>query len=329
MKQDYRFDWSDLAFGSKSELKRLKATFIVAPREITPRRFKQLVKNYLPQGNIVLGIAKEELVDGFEGQPQFRMLREETVAEVIERVNRSQSKHGVYTLSYFQRELPYILEKSAFSRAVLVNGSWKHVFHTSKPYYVMASNGIKHEFVSPFCDSDEAKDYEAAIWDEITANLDIPEYDTALSEQSAMDAVKQVAKCSFDYTFQVGLVLGRKTRGKDKYTFLDSTFNRVVPYQTYALHNGSSREKHLSPPQDLNFYDTVHAEIDMLIRAHKYGMDLKDTTVFMNLLPCPPCARMLSRLDVAEIVYELDHSDGYALSLLEISGKRVRRITPS
>lgn len=327
MNQNYRFDWSDLAFGSKRELKQLDATFIVAPREITSVRFKQLVKNYLPKGNVVLGVAKEEFVDGFEGQPQFRMLREESVAEVVGHVNRSQDKHGIYILSYFQRELAFILEKSAFSRVVLVNGSWKHTFHTSKPYYIMASSGMKHEFVSPFNDPAEAEDYEATVWDEITANLNTPEYNTPLSEQGMMEAAKQTARCSFDHTFQVGLALGSKT--KDKYAFLDSTFNRVVPYQAYALHNGSSREKHLSPPQDLNFYDTVHAEIDMLIRAHKLGTDLKDTTVFMNLLPCPPCARMLSRLDVDEIVYELDHSDGYALSLLETSGKKVRRVTPS
>lgn len=325
MNQEHRFDWADLAFGSKRELKQLNATLIAAPREMSMRRIKQLIKTYLPKGNVVLGIAKEEFVDGFEGQPQFRTLRETPVADVAQRVNSSQSKYTVYTLDYFQRELMYILEKVPFQHVVFVNGSWKYAFHITKPYYVMAEQGVKNEFVSPFSSLDEAKEYEVEINEEIEAGLDIPETGSELSDRHMMYAAKQAATQSFDHTFQVGLSLGRKPQKKRYYTLLDTAFNRVVPRQTHAMHNGSSREKHFSPPQDLNHYDTVHAEVEMLLHAHQSNINLEGTSVFVNVMPCPVCARMLSRLEIAEVVYESDHSNGYALQLLEAAGKKIRR----
>ncbi len=73
--KDYEFDWSNLAFASKKPLRDLAAIFIAAPREISAERFAQLVKEYLPKGNIVLGLAKEKFIDGFDCQPQFRTLQ--------------------------------------------------------------------------------------------------------------------------------------------------------------------------------------------------------------------------------------------------------------
>jgi hypothetical protein len=67
------FDWNELAFASKKPLNALKATFIAAPRELSAARFTQLVKEYLPKGNIILGLAKEPFVLGFENHLGFRL----------------------------------------------------------------------------------------------------------------------------------------------------------------------------------------------------------------------------------------------------------------
>ncbi|HZP55702.1 MAG TPA: hypothetical protein VFB03_02960, partial [Candidatus Saccharimonadales bacterium] len=66
-----KFDWSDLAFADKSAIKKLKATFIIAPRQISQNRFKQLLKENLNEANILLGISKEPYVLGLEGQLHF------------------------------------------------------------------------------------------------------------------------------------------------------------------------------------------------------------------------------------------------------------------
>ncbi len=317
------FDWSELAFANKKQVKDLKAVFIAAPRELSSKRFTQLVKTYLPQGNIVLGIAKEAYIEGFENQPQFKTLKWSTVQAVIGKVNDSNSPHKIYTLTYFQREAPIVIEKLKFKHAVFVNGSWQHAFHYNPIYYTLMRAKTSYELVSPFVDEAEAKSYAQAI---LPSLAETPGQLSARQTAKGMLAAAQAAaKRSFDYNFQTGAALGRHA-DKDTYELLHTTVNKVVPYHTYAMHHGASRETHFSPTHDLNYYDTIHAEVSMLIAAQKEKLDLSKTTLFINLMPCPACARMLSETDIAEIVYSLDHSDGYAVKLLQKAGKKVRRI---
>lgn len=316
----YNLDWSDLAFGSKKAANKLQASFIAAPRELSPARFTGLVKQYLPKGNILLGLAKEPYVDGFNAQPQFAMLRRSTVQHIIGKINASKSPHKLYTLNYFQRDLPHVLEKLDFRKIIFVNGSWARSFHLRPEYYVLANRYTNYELVSPFASDSEAKTYAA----QTNVSVTIPAK-KILSQQEMAAYAAAVGRQSYDHTFQTGVALGKKSGSG--YRLLASAFNAVVPYQTYAMHHGASREQHFSPPNDLNHYDTNHAEVNLLITAQQQGIDLRGTTLFINLLPCPPCARMLSQTDITEIVYAQDHSDGYAVSILEACGKRIHRIT--
>lgn len=316
------FDWSELAFDSKKPVNDLNGILIAAPRELTAKRFTQLVKEYLPKGNIVLGLAKEPFVLGFEDQPQFRTLQAETVQLIIDKVNKAGTKHRIYTLTYFQRELPFILEKVKLETVLLVNGSWKQTFHTSAAYYILANKRINYQMLSPFADEAEAKAYETIVMKEIATLHTFKPGKYNEAQMAALAA--EVARYSFDYSFQTGVALGKRA-GKT-YDLLAWTFNRVVPYQTYAMHHGASRETNFSPPHDLNHYDTVHAEVELIIKAQKEKIDLRDTTLFINLLPCPMCSRMFAETDIAEFVYREDHSNGYAVKMLEASGKKVRRL---
>jgi deoxycytidylate deaminase len=319
----YAFNWSDLAFTSKKPVRELKAIFIAAPREISQARFKQLIKEYLPQGNIILGISKEPFVAGFEDQPQFKMLAAETVQPAIGQVNSSKTPHKIYTLHYAQRELVYVLEKLDFKKVVLVNGSWKQTFHTLPAYYALAQKATKIEMVSPFASEDEAKTYEAQTMQQITKLH--PFAKGMFTEAEMLEKANEAAVYSYDYSHQTGVAIG-KPAGKGKYELLAWSYNRVVPYQTYAMHNGATRETNFSPPHDLNHYDTVHAEVEMLIKAQKEGLSLAGTTLFINLLPCPSCARMFTETDIQEFVYSFDHSEGYAIKMLEAAGKKARRV---
>nr|AIA15179.1 Cytidine and deoxycytidylate deaminase zinc-binding region [uncultured bacterium]AIA15311.1 Cytidine and deoxycytidylate deaminase zinc-binding region [uncultured bacterium] len=320
MKTEYQLDWAGLAFSSKKPVQELRATFIAAPREISPKRFTQLIKTYSPKGNIVLGIAKESYVQGLENQPAFRMLEPAMVDSIIKKVNAANSKHKIYTLAYFQRELPYVLEKLKFTRAIFVNGSWYHAFHLRPEFYVLASQHIPYELVSPFTDEVEAKAYEK---EHIPPAPKLPTQPITEREMIALAAA--AATQSFAYSeHQTGVSLGK--RAGMKYRALACSFNRVVPYQTYAMHFGASRERNFSPMNDLNHYDPNHAEVELLTTALKQKLDLRGTTLFINLLPCPTCARMLTATDIEEFVYREDHSDGYAVKLLQEAGKQVRRV---
>jgi deoxycytidylate deaminase len=324
----YAFDWSNIAFGDKDKVSKLRATFIAAPRELSVTRLKQLIKAYLPKGNIVLGLAKETHVAGFEGQAQFRMLAlGSDHQKVTDQVNAASKVHKIYTLRYFQRETEYIFDQLAFKQIILVNGSWKYTFHTQKPYYVLARKRLDYTMISPFASEAEAIAYEQTLIPTATIADVTPVDETTGSEADMLQAASDIAKQSYDNSFQTGVALGRKLPGQEaSYKLLARTFNKVVPYQTYAMHHGASREANFSPPHDLNHYDTVHAEVELLIKAQKEQIDLRGTSLFINLLPCPSCSRMFCETDIEEFVYSEDHSAGYAVALLEKAGKTVRRV---
>jgi tRNA(Arg) A34 adenosine deaminase TadA len=314
----YYLDWSDLAFGSKKPLRELGAVFITAPRTISSTRFKQLLKTYLPAGNIVLGLAKEPYILGLEDQDWFRTLQLDDVQATIEKVNAA-SPQKVYTLSYHQRDLPFILEKIPFKHHVFINGSWYTAFHLRPEYYRLAKQRASYEHVSPFADETEARNYAD------TLPAPAPPTKTMLTDNEMLSLARDVAKYSLAYSeYQIGVTLGRPQ--DDKYQLLIAEFNRVVPYQTYAMHHGAARERHFSPIGDQNHYDVNHAEIETIITAGRRGIDLAGTTLFINVLPCPTCARMFTSTDISEFVYSQDHSDGYAVKMLEAAGKKVRRL---
>jgi len=314
------FTWSELAFGSKKPLSSLKAIFIAAPREISVKRFTQFVKEYLPIAPIVVGIAAEDYIDGFEFQPQFKTLQQKTIQSVIDKVNASATVHKIHSLTYQQRDLPFILEKVTFLKTVFVNGSWHHSFHTLPQYYTLMNNRIPYTLVSPFSDEAEALQYEA----DITKQIPEATVKKIMNETELMLAADEVAKQSFDNGFQTGAVLAKKT--KNGYQLIETGFNKVVPYQTFALLEGASRERHFSPVNDLNHYDTIHAEMMLLTKMLSAQKSVKGLSLFVNLMPCPNCARNLAETDIAEVVYRTDHSEGYAVQLFEKNHKKVRRL---
>ncbi len=314
----YEYNWSDLAFGSKKPLKDLNATFFSISREMSASRFKQLVKEYLPQRNLVVAIANEEYIKGFENQPQFKTLQLNDIQSVVDKVNSSASPHKITVLRCNQSDIVPILKKIKFRFALFINGSWLHSFHMRPEYYALVSNSISFKLVSPFVDEAEAKAYAVKFQPKISLRS-VP-----LSEIEIMKLTNEVAKKSFANEHQTGVVIANRIGSR--YQPMMYAHNTTVPFETFAWHNGASRERHLSPMGDLNNYDTNHAEVTALIKAQKEKIDLVGTSLFINLLPCPTCARMLCETDIAEIVYSLDHSDGYAVSLLEKAGKAVRRL---
>lgn len=323
MASQYVFDWGDLAFASKKPLRVLKATFIAAPREISAGRLTSLVKEYLKAGNVVLGISKEASVDGFDNQPQFKMLDAKLAKILSDKIAKAKIPHKLYLLSYSQRELQFILEKVPFERVILVNGSWKQSFHTTPSFYELAKHGQQPIFVSPFDNEAEAMQAADSYTRAITNNLALPSVGI-FTEQRLVQLAALSAKQSFDHTFQTGAALAKQSG--EGYKLLLTAYNQIVPYETFAMHHGASREQFLSPPNDLNHYDTVHAEVQVVLSAGHKGIDLTDTTLFVNLLPCPVCSRILVLSGISEIVYQHDHSDGYAIRLLQKAGVTIRRL---
>lgn len=313
------FDWAELAFDSKKPLRELQAIFLAAPREISTKRFIEIVKAYLPKANVVIGIAKEPYVLGLEERPQFAMLRAEAIQAIVAKVNAASPKHKLYTLHYSQRDAAYMYEKIPFKEVLLINGSWYHGFHHRPEYYVLVRMGIPFTKLSPF-----SSEREARVYAEEVAFPKLPSSGT-FNEAEMMDLAEQAAQRSYDYAgLQTGGVIGRKKGAK--YELLATGHNRIVPYETYAMHAGSEREQHFSPVNDLNYYDTIHYEVALLLASLRNGIDVSGAAIFETVLSCPHCARMLAASNIAEVVYREDHSSGYAVKMLEMAGKKVRRL---
>lgn len=306
------YKWSELAFGHKPEsLKDKPFTFIHISRDISEARILELFKEYISSSNILWGISEDPYIDGFDGQIQFETLKESSFKSLTDKLARANIKRELMFLKYHQRDIKYILETLKPSMNVLVNGSWQYVFHQTPLFSTLVKNEFRYKLVSAFIDEKEAREYEKRVKKVIDKTTKLP---VTLKEDKYLEALETVSKRSFDHSFQVGSILLKGNK------VLASAHNEIVPFETYALLNGSLREKNFTPQNDLNFYDTHHSELGILNICLYKGINIKGTTLLVNLLPCPTCAKALAHTTISRVIYHLDHSSGYSFDLLKRYG---------
>lgn len=316
-------NFSRITLEQKEYLRGLRAIFVMAPRELSDKRLAELVKALLPLGNVVFGIAEEECVDGFEGQPQFRTLRLAAIEPLVAKVDSANVQHVLQPLQYAQANVDEVIRMLRPNKVMVIRGSYLYPFHRGSTCALLEKRGIPFEYVSPFVNEDEAKYFLHKINDELIDAADL--VGESGDEQTMLGYARGIAKRSFDYSFQTGAVLAVKNT--HKYEVIDAACNEVVPYQTYALLHGNAREDNRVPRQgDQTYYDTIHAEMNLLVRAMQRNIDFKGMSLFINMMPCPSCARTLVKTGLKEVVYQQVHSGGYALKLFNERGIATRRI---
>ncbi|MCL2444537.1 deaminase [Candidatus Saccharibacteria bacterium] len=283
----------------------LSTTFILAPREMSDIRVKQLLKKYLARGRVVFGVAEEEFIAGFENQPQFKTLNPGLIKSLA-----TKSNGHLEVLEYPQSKSIEIISSLDFTRAVIINGSFHRSFHLRPEFTAIQSKGAKIKYESPFVDEDEAKTY-ATNHAPPPQNLDIEITDTSIQ-----NLIKQTSARAFITDFQTAAAVVKN--GK----ILALSHNLVSPYETYAWHFGISREKHQSPPGSSQHYDATHAETAALIQA---GSESNGATLYLGTFPCPHCARNIATAGISEIVYEHDYGDPYSYTLFDRANIKYRR----
>jgi dCMP deaminase len=303
------FSWQRL-----SEIKD-SPILILGSREISPERIVQLSSQLLKNTDktIVWGVFTEKFIKGLENSPQFRALTIKKLKNSLEQTDNTR----VSILEYSQANASTIISKHNWSAIIGINGSWHRAFHYRDEYQVIKKLRIPLKFASAFANEREALVYESNIIAErpkLSAN-----YGESCNENTLFKLVNEISRYSFDNTWQTGAILAKNGE------FLLATYNKVVPFETYALLYGASKEKHKTPPQDLNHYDTNHAEVEMVLEAAKKNISLKNCSLYINLMPCPICARMLAQTEIKEIVYKDSHSSNYATTILEKAGKTIRQ----
>ncbi len=310
------YDWSQLTPSKKKALTAKKAILILGSREISAKKIAQLASGLTKQSFLIFGQLKEKFIDGFEGCPQFKTLKLNDLEASLETLP-AEIQNKVAILSYRQTEAKYLLRELNLTVVIIVRGSYQYAFHYTPLFYEINKKKLEYRLINPFINKAEAQNYEEKI-----KKLLLPLEAVSgqkYSDDQLLKFAQKAGKFSFDYTFQTGAVLAKDNQ------FLLASHNVIVPFETAMLHFGASKEQHFGPPQDLNFYDTNHAEVELILQAAREKLDLTGTTLYINLMPCPICARMLARSPIKKVVYQLDHSDGYAFKLLRQAGKEVER----
>lgn len=278
--------------------------FILAPREMSDARIKQLLKKYLPRGKVTFGIAKEKYIAGFENQPQFKTLSSALLSRLA-----SQSAGRLELFEYAQCDGVKIIEQLDFTHAIVINGSFHRSFHLRPEFAAINSKPAKLKYESPFTDEAEAIRY--------AKNHNSPRPLPEFSENSIQQILAQESTRAFITDFQTAAAIVKDNQ------IIALTHNPVVPYETYAWHFGLSREKHQTPAGDSSQYDTVHAETAALLQA---GLQAKGATIYMRTFPCPHCARNIVHAGISEVVYQLDYGDRYGYDLFEKANINYRRL---
>lgn len=324
--------------------------FILAPRQLNPRRCLQLTRQLLAKLSsanqprmIVWGASLQPHVAGLTDCPQFRTTSAQDLAAALADLTPA-DQHLIRIINY-QPDAELDLVKFLQPKIVIgINGSWHLAFHYRPLYHWLTDTHTQYKLISPFENEAEARAVSAQLAASLPA---LPTTQTAVGQSYTLAQLftlaKQFADQSFDYTFQTGAVLARPANfaakrpanfasnqplntadlSRQPWQFLLGANNRVVPYLTYAWHHGASKETHLGPHQDLNYFDTNHAEVELILTALEKNLDLTGSSLIINLLPCPTCARMLTRTPITQVFYQLDHSAGAAHQILTASHKQV------
>ena len=72
--------------------------------------------------------------------------------------------------------------------------------------------------------------------------------------------------------------------------------------------------------------ETIHAELNCILKAAREGVSCLGATIYTTLSPCVPCSAMLVNAGVAEVVYEDKYADSRGLDLLQDCGIITRQV---
>ncbi|HEQ65341.1 MAG TPA: hypothetical protein ENN64_00745, partial [bacterium] len=111
------------------------------------------------------------------------------------------------------------------------------------------------------------------------------------------------------------------------YSVLGYGYNRVLPYEGYMLYEGSLREKNHTPVgQNLEYGETVHAEIDALLMCNLAGAKITDSILWTSKFCCPYCARSFAASPISAIFYRDEYTNDLSYSVLRAAGKVIKKV---
>ena len=134
---------------------------------------------------------------------------------------------------------------------------------------------------------------------------------------------REVAQRSTCLRRQVGALLVLDKR------ILATGYNGAPKGLAHCLDIGCLREKLGIPPGERQeLCRGLHAEMNALLQAASYGIQIGGATLYTTNHPCITCAKMLINCGVRRIVALDDYPDGLSKDILREAGVRVEIVKP-
>lgn len=314
------FDWNKLSTERKKSFsKKENLIFIAGGREMSKERVKNLIETYgQDQNYLIFGVLKDLYIPEMEFA-QFKSLKMQVVSKVIDSLGEI-GMGKVRILNHRHEDIQYVIPELKPKKVIFINGSYKRAIHLRTEYWKAMDVEAKTIMESPFLNEIEALSYEKKIKRSKSYKVLVDKF-KIYTEKEFLDLAEKTSSRSFDWIFPNGAVLAEKNKP------VILAHNAVLPYETYSALHGSLREINKSPAGDQNFYDTNHAEIELLEKARRRRVGLRGKTLYVTTFPCPSCSRILSRTELSAIVYSLPYSDNYGINLLTKSGIKIKQIS--
>ena len=71
--------------------------------------------------------------------------------------------------------------------------------------------------------------------------------------------------------------------------------------------------------------ETIHAELNGILKAAKEGISLVGSTLYLTHSPCRACASMLLQVGIKRVVYNQEYRDTTGVGMLKNSGVDIRK----
>lgn len=139
-------------------------------------------------------------------------------------------------------------------------------------------------------------------------------FDKKMVERASCEADK-----SSDWWRQVGAVVVR-----NKKVILEA-HNRHVPSEHKPYAEGDPRD--VIEPGVLNLlYTSIHAEQAVIAEAARRGISLKGASIYMNIFPCPLCAKLVAYSGIKKCYFRTGSAWLDAESILKAKGVEIIRV---
>lgn len=157
-------------------------------------------------------------------------------------------------------------------------------------------------------------------WDEKNVKSDVKvQYDrvsTDAVDRTMVEEARQEAGKSGDWWRHVGAVIV-----KDGAVIMRD-HNHHLPSDHTPYANGDPRDV-IQAGTSPDLYTSIHAEQSMVARAAKEGVSLAGTSMYMNIFPCPPCAKIMASAGIKKCYFATGSAWLDAESVLRAHGVEI------